>query len=121
MSQASSASITSPGSASDRRALFVPSSMHFDISTAFGLFEAFGGIEATSQAYDVMPAGVHRWAMTGNIPTGWHLRMFAHACTLGKTTDPRVWGFESQDPAFQSLAELQWLARLSAAAGGEHA
>jgi hypothetical protein len=95
--------------------------MHFEITTALGLFEALGGIEATSKSYDLAMPGIHKWAVTGNIPTGWHLRMFAHAWSLGKTTDPRVWGFESADPAYHNLAELQWLPRRGAQIGGTHA
>lgn len=97
------------------------SAMHFDIETAFGLLEVFGGFESTAEAYDVAVPGVRHWAVTGNIPTGWHLRMLAHAWSLGKTVDPRVWGFESCHPAFHSLAELQWLARRGAEIGGSNA
>lgn len=99
----------------------LPLAMHFDIATAFGLIEAFGGFDETSRSYDVAPEAARNWATTGNIPTGWHLRMFAHAWSLGKTTDPLVWGFEAQDPAFLSLSELQLHARRSAAMGGAHA
>ena len=98
-----------------RQSLIVPTLpftvMRFDVQTAFGLIEAFGGFGATSGEYDVTMQGVRKWAVTGDIQTGWHLRMLAHAWSLGKTVDPRVWGFETSDPCFKSLASIQWLAR----------
>lgn len=66
----------------------------YDITTAYGLIEALGGFAAVAESLSIREAAVERWAVTGNISTGWHLRAFCEAYLLGKSTDPDVskWG-----------------------------
>jgi hypothetical protein len=81
--------------------VFVPLDQ-YDIETAYGLIEAFGGIDAVSDEYRTTSETVNAWAVSGNIPTGWSLRMFGKVCGMGKTINPAVFGFRENDEAGQA-------------------
>ncbi len=82
----------------------------YDISTVFGLLEEFGGIERVADEYDVPADSVRGWAVSGNIPAGWHLRMFARLCALEKTVDPVVFNF-TDDGLATALTRLMNVAQ----------
>jgi hypothetical protein len=84
----------------------------YDIETVYGLVKAFGGFEATAAEYGIATEQVEKWAVSGFIGTGWHLRMFGRVCAMGKTINPSVWGFSENDEAGQALAQLMHDARL---------
>ncbi len=84
----------------------------YDVATVFGLIEEFGGIEIVAEEYGVPDDSEREWAVHGNIPTGWHLRMFGKLCALGKTVDPTVFGFREEDRAAVALTQLMHDARL---------
>ncbi len=69
----------------------------YDIQTVYGLINAFGGFNETAAEYHVAAEQVEKWAVSGFIPTGWGLRMFAHACALDLTVNPSVFGFWDDD------------------------
>lgn len=80
---------------------------HYDIQTVYGLIKAFGGFGAVASDYTSGPADdIERWAISGSIPTGWHLRMFARASVMGLTVNPSVWGFAEDDEAGNGLPQL---------------
>ena|SRR5665647_1563300 len=89
----------------------------YDIETAYGLIKAFGGFEATAAEYGIATEQVERWAVSGFISTGWHLRMFGRVCAMGKTIAPSVWGFSEDDEAGQAIAHLMYDARLAREGG----
>jgi hypothetical protein len=84
----------------------------YDVATVFGLIEEFGGIESVAEEYGTPDDSVREWAVHGNIPTGWHLRMFARLCAMEKTVDPAVLGFREDDRAAVALTLLMHDARL---------
>jgi hypothetical protein len=84
----------------------------YDIETVYGLVKAFGGFEATAAEYGIATEQVEKWAVSGFIGTGWHLRMFARACAMGLTVNPSVFGFWDDHEGGQALARLMHDARL---------
>jgi hypothetical protein len=93
----------------------------YDIQTVYGLIKAFGGFDETAAEYGIATEEVERWAVSGFIGTGWHLRMFAHACALGLTVNPSVFGFWDDDAGHAyALTCLMRDARLHRE-GGAHA
>jgi opacity protein-like surface antigen len=85
----------------------------YDVATVFGLIEEFGGIESVAEEYDVPTDSVRGWAVHGNIPTGWHLRMFGRLCAVGKTVDPTVFGFREDSDVARALGSGLDCARTS--------
>ena len=57
----------------------------YDINTAAGLFEALGGDKAVARELGVPATEPRRWAISGCIPPGWHLRLYAKTLLLEKT------------------------------------
>ena len=55
--------------------------------------------------------------ISGNIPTGWHLRLFAWVCAIGKTISPSVFGFRYDNKAGLALSDLMMAARRDAEGG----
>lgn len=92
----------------------------YDIETVYGLVKAFGGFEATAAEYGISTEQVERWAVSGFISTGWHLRMFAKVCAMGLTVNPSVFGFWDDDAGHAyALTCLTHDARLHRE-GGDH-
>ena len=67
-----------------------------DIETAYGLIEALGGAHACAEDLGVSPASVEKWAISGFIPNGWHLRLFGKVAAMRKTVSPTVFGFDDE-------------------------
>jgi len=85
---------------------FSPYFTTYDINTVYGLAHALGGMSALAEDLGVSPDAVEKWAITGDIPNGWHLRLFAKACALGKGVNPCVWGFSESDEEALALSRL---------------
>jgi hypothetical protein len=96
----------------DFPALSLLSRQLYDITTAYGLNEALGGFAAVAESCGITEAAVERWAVTGSISTGWHLRAFGEAFLLGKTTAPEVFQMGEWCRGAHGLARLMWLAKL---------
>ena len=92
---------------------------HYDIQSVYGLIKAFGGFEAVASDYGVTAESIENWAISGSIPTGWALRVFARACAMGLTVNPSVFGFWDDDEAGQALARLMRDARLHREGGAD--
>ncbi len=82
----------------------------YDVTTVCGLIEALGGIDAVANDCGTSACDVKRWAVRGNIPTGWHLRLFSLVNLTGKSVDPSIFGFEVLDPHWRGLTQMQQLA-----------
>lgn len=85
--------------------------VHYDINTAAGLVEALGREDAVAKQFDITPRAVRDWEISGHIPTGWHLRLFARVCALDKTISPSVFGLRYDDAAAVALSDLMMAAR----------
>jgi len=95
----------------------------YDITTAYGLIQALGGFTAVAERVWTTEARVEQWAVTGSIPTGWHLRAFGEAYFLGKTVAPDVFQMGDWCPGAHGLARLMWDAKHGREAreeGGAH-
>jgi hypothetical protein len=88
----------------------------YDVATVFGLIEEFGGIESVAEEYGTPDDSVREWAVHGNIPTGWHLRMFARLCAMEKTVYPVIFGFRQDDSRAIALTRLMMKTREEEAA-----
>jgi hypothetical protein len=87
----------------------------YDVETAYGLAEAFGGIDGLADYTDAAPQAVKDWTISGRMPMGWHLRLFAKLAAMGKTVDPAVFGFDANAEEAQALNQLMFPAM-----GGAH-
>lgn len=92
---------------------------HYDIQSVYGLIKAFGGFEAVASDCHSTAESIERWAISGSVPTGWSLRMFARACAMRLTVNPSVFGFWDDDEAGQALAQLMRDARLHREGGAD--
>jgi hypothetical protein len=88
----------------------------YDIATVFGLLEEFGGFKQVADEYDQPEAVVRGWAVSGHVPNGWHLRMFARLCAREKTVNPAIFGFREEDKVAVALTRLM----SGRAEGGAH-
>ena len=102
------AKVKKPNRAAERNDVPLP---RYDITTVFGLTEILGGMEATAREYDTPLDRVKEWAISGDIPPGWHLRIFGQVCALGKTIDPIVFVFREDDEAASALSRLMMAER----------
>ena len=92
---------------------------HYDIKTAAGLVDALGGEEAVAEEFGVTAQSVRGWEISGHIPNGWHLRLFAMVNALGKTISPTVFGLREDDEEAVALSDLMRAAHRPAE-GGAH-
>ena len=113
MPKANSALITSERAAPTR----YTSATHYDIKTATGLVDALGGEDAVAKEFGVTPQSVRAWGISGHIPNGWHLRLFAWVCVINKTISPSVFGFRDRNKAGLALSDLMMAARRDAEGG----
>jgi len=92
---------------------------NFDINTTFGMIEALGGDRIVARDLGISPQKVREWTISGDIPSGWHLRLFGRACRFGKTVSPAVFGFRDDDEGAHGLVAMMMVARYQAT-GGAH-
>jgi hypothetical protein len=105
MSKAKHALITSERSPQSPRGDFLDPQL-FDIRTARELIEALGGVAAVAEEYWTLPSRVKDWAVSGDIPPGWHLQMLGESAFHEKTVAPEAFGFTDEDRPAQGLAKL---------------
>jgi len=91
-----------------------------DIRTVTGLVDALGGEDAVAKELGVTPQSVRAWGISGHIPTGWHLRLFAWVCVINKTISPSVFGFRDRNKAGLALSDMMMAARRAAEGGHDH-
>ena len=72
---------------------------------------------ATPREIGVAATEPRRWAISGHIPPGWHLRLYAKTLMLEKTVAPAVWGFGESDEAGRALVHAASLFREGGANG----
>lgn len=81
----------------------------YDINTVAGLIQAMGGYSATAREFGVALDEPRRWELTGRIPPGWHLRVFAKVLLLEQTVAPVVFGYPSESDGWQALTRASRL------------
>lgn len=64
------------------------------ISSIDDLVTAFGGPTELGEWLGVGASAVSNWQARGNIPTGWHLRLYLEAQRRGMPIDLTVFGFD---------------------------
>lgn len=69
------------------------------------LVAAFGGTKAMADWADVGMSAVSNWIAFGNIPRGYHLRLYLEAQRRGILIDPSIWGLEDGKPRPSSPPE----------------
>ena len=62
------------------------------------LVTAFGGTKAMADWADVGMSAVSNWIASGNIPRGYHLRLYLEAQRRGILIDPSLWGLDGGKP-----------------------
>jgi len=68
-----------------------------------GSLRSSGAFERVADEYGVTEDSFRGWAVSGDIPTGWHLRMFARLCAMEKTVDPVIFGFREESKVARAL------------------
>lgn len=86
-----------------------PLCAQYDINTVAGLIEALGGHNAVTRLLDLDAGDTRRWEVSGDIPIGWHLRVFAHVLLLGRTVAPVVFGYSSEHDGWNALSRASAL------------
>jgi len=64
----------------------------YDIQSIEGLVSALGGDTAVAAWLGVSQPAIANWKVRGEIPGGWHMRLFARVVGMGLTIDPAVFG-----------------------------
>ena len=64
----------------------------YDITTIEDLISALGGDTVVAAWLDISQPAVANWKVRGEIPGGWHMRLFARVVGMGMTIDPAVFG-----------------------------
>jgi hypothetical protein len=75
----------------------------YDITTVAGLVDVLGGERSVAAELDVDAGEPRRWTLTGHIPPGWHLRLFAKILLLKRSVAPAVFGFPDDYTDWQAL------------------
>ena len=65
-----------------------------------------GGSKAVAIEFDLDQGETRRWEVSGHIPPGWHLRLFAKTLLLERTVAPVVFGFPADGEDWQALATV---------------
>jgi hypothetical protein len=71
----------------------------YDIKTIDGLISELGGDTVLAADLDISQPAVANWKVRGEIPSGWHMRLYARVIAMGKTIDPAVFGLTAQESA----------------------
>ena len=76
--------------------------MQYDITSIDGLIRTVGGDSPgadrrVAEWLGISTAAVLMWRSRGEIPTGWHLRLYAKVRACGRTIDPQVFGLSSEE------------------------
>ena len=83
----------------------------YDINTVAGLIDAMGGSQAVAGELDLDHGETRRWEVSGCIPAGWHLRLFAKALVLKHSVAPAVFDLPADGEEWQALAGAAALRR----------
>ncbi len=71
----------------------------YDIKTIESLITELGGDTVLAADLDISQPAVANWKVRGEIPSGWHMRLYARVIAMGKTIDPAVFGLTPQEAA----------------------
>lgn len=67
------------------------------ISTVDDVVEALGGDTQVAAWLSISQPAVANWKIRGEIPGGWHLRIYARLLADGFDCDPAVFGLSQED------------------------
>jgi hypothetical protein len=67
------------------------------IRTVDDVVDALGGDTEIARWLKITPAGVNHWKTRGEIPGGWHLRVYVRLLDEGFDCDPVVFGLSRED------------------------
>ena len=79
------------------------------------LLRPLAAFDGLADYTDAAPQAVKDWTISGRMPMGWHLRLFAKLAAMGKTVDPAIFGFDANAEEAQALNRLMF-----PATGGGH-
>lgn len=77
----------------------------YDINSIDELVDVLGGDTVLSARLGISQPGVANWKVRGQIPPGWHMRLFADVRKKGLTLNPDVFGMTAEE--FGPLAETR--------------
>jgi hypothetical protein len=86
-----------------------PCCASYDLNTVAALIHAIGGHSAIAREFGIALDEPRRWELSGHIPPGWHLRVFARVLLLEKTVAPVVLGYPADCDGWQALARASAL------------
>ncbi len=69
----------------------------YDINTIEELINALGGNTILAAELHVAQPAVANWKVRGQIPTGWHMRLYALLAKQGLTLNPEVFGMTEDE------------------------
>jgi hypothetical protein len=85
----------------------LPSGLYWPyITTAHGLVEALGGPKEVAKLCSTDAERVREWTLTGDIPRGWHFRLFVKAWALGEVVSPKVFAIFEEDQKHETVYSL---------------
>lgn len=67
------------------------------IRTVDDVVDALGGDTEIARWLRITPAGVNHWKTRGEIPGGWHMRIYVRLLDEGYDCDPIVFGLSRED------------------------
>lgn len=67
------------------------------ITTIEDLIDALGGDTVVASEFGISQPAVNQWKARGEIPGGWHLRIWAWAKRLRLSVDPVVFGLSDRE------------------------
>jgi len=66
------------------------------INTIDDLIEAFGGASELGRQLGITQEAISMWRVRGEIPPGWHYKLFVEGRLVGLDVDPSVFGYEAE-------------------------
>lgn len=65
------------------------------LKTVSEVVDALGGPSVLGDQFSIGQSAVSNWNMRGEIPPGWHLRIYLSIRQMGLDIDPEVFGLDS--------------------------
>jgi hypothetical protein len=65
------------------------------LKTVSEIIDALGGPTVVAGRFNIGQSAVSNWNMRGEIPTGWHLRIYLSIRQMGMDVDPEVFGLDT--------------------------
>ena len=69
------------------------------IETIDHLIDELGGPSEIGRWLNIGSNAVTNWSLRGEVPSGWHLRIYIELCKRGRTVNPAVFGLTDEEAA----------------------